>query len=143
MFKQRLILHPQSLSLTSGTAKWSGHSPVHDKQSTIQPRALHGHLYLLNARIQGSLPGLLPGEDGVALAADLSGRWTHSRCGRRKACRGKRTGRWIQADKRDAGGNRGPKGTADDSVIDKLVNSHLQQHTAYFLIPLCYRCSIT
>lgn len=74
------------VSLTSGTAQWSGHPFVHDKQCPIQARSLHGHLYLLDAGIQSSLPGLLSGEDSVAMAADLSRRWTHSRSSRCKAC---------------------------------------------------------
>lgn len=73
-------------SLTSGAAQRGGHSFVHDEQRTVQPGALHGHLDLLDAGVQSSLPGLLSGEDGVTLTAYLSQRWTlscHSGC---KAC---------------------------------------------------------
>lgn len=51
---------------------------------------MHGHLYLLDTWVQSSLPGLLPGEDGAALAADLSGGRANSRCSRCKAWRGKK-----------------------------------------------------
>lgn len=108
-FLSTFILHPHSLSLTSGTAQWSGHSSVHDKQCTIQPRALHGHLDLLDAGVQSSLPGLLSGEDGIALAADLGGRCTHSCCRRCKACGG---GGWMDSSRKkdNAGGTKKPKG---------------------------------
>lgn len=85
-------------SLTSGTAQRRGHPSVHDEQCTVQPRALHGHLDLLDAGVQRSLPGLLSGEDGVALAAHLRGRWTRSsrrRGGRRKTCGGERG--WMKS----------------------------------------------
>lgn len=95
---KRLALHPHSLSLTSGTAQWCGHSSVHDEHCTVQPRAVHGHLDLLNARVQSSLPGLLSGEDGVALAADLSGRWTHYRGGRCKVCG---EGGWMDSSRKE------------------------------------------
>lgn len=64
-------------SLTSGTAQRRGHSFVHDEQCSIQAWALHGHLYLLNARIQGSLSGLLSREHIITLAAHLRCRWPH------------------------------------------------------------------
>lgn len=83
---------PRSLLLTSGAAQWSGHPFVHDKQRAVQPRALHGHLYLLDAGVQSSLPGLLSGEDGIALAVGLCGWWTDSRYSRGKAWGGKK---WI------------------------------------------------
>lgn len=70
---------PPSLPLTSGAAQRRGHPPVHDQQGAVQPGALHGHLDLLDAWVQSPLPGLLPGEDGVALAADLGGRRADSR----------------------------------------------------------------
>lgn len=58
-------------SLTSGTAQWRGHPFVHEELRAVQAGALQGHLYLLDAGVQGSLPLLLSGEDGVTLAADL------------------------------------------------------------------------
>lgn len=116
-------MHPHSLLLTSGTAQWSGHPFVHDEQCAVQPRALHGHLYLLDARVQGPLPILLSGEDGVALATDLSRRWTHGRCGRGKAWIGGEDGwmdGWIQAEKSDAGGTKGAERMEENSLIMKL-----------------------
>lgn len=95
------------LSLTSGTAQRSGHSSVHDEQCALQPRAMHGHLYLLDARVQSSLPGLLPGEDGAALAADLSGRRANSHCSRCEAWRGRK----MDSETRDAGGTAEDYGT--------------------------------
>lgn len=73
-------------SLTSGAAQRGGHSFVHDEQRTVQPGDLHGHLDLLDAGVQSSLPGLLSGEDGVTLTAYLSQRWTLSCRSGRKAC---------------------------------------------------------
>lgn len=78
-FKRRSKLR-RCRSLTFGTAQGRGDSFVHDEQRSVEPRALQGHLYLLNAWVQSSLPGLLSGEDGIALAVDLSGRWTRSCC---------------------------------------------------------------
>lgn len=95
-------MHPHSPLLTSGTAQRSGHPFVHDEQCAVQPRALHGHLYLLDARVQGPLPVLLSGEDGVALAADLSRRWTHGRCGRGEAWIGGEDG-WMDGEECDGG----------------------------------------
>lgn len=80
-------------SLTFGTAQRGGHPFVHDEQSAIQPRALHGHLDLFDAWVQGSLPGLFSGEDGVALAADLCGGRTNSSCSSCKSWGWKMDGR--------------------------------------------------
>lgn len=63
-------------SLTSGTAQRRGHSFVHDEQCSIQAWALHGYLYLLYARILGSLSGLLSREHIITLAAHLRCSWT-------------------------------------------------------------------
>lgn len=115
------IKHTHCLSLTSGTAQWCGHSSVHDEKCAIQPRALQGHLYLLDARVQSSLPGLLPGEDGMALAAELCGWWTHSSCGGCKAW-----GVWME-ESREKGGCRKNKRTTEDSPSLNL--EILQQYT--------------
>ena len=127
----RLILHPHPLLLTSGTAQWSGHPFVHDEQCAVQPRALHGHLYLLDARVQGPLSVLLSGEDGAALAADLSRRWTHRRCGRGKALKGGvgfKHKRVMQEEQ------KGPKG---QKILPWSLNfPYLWHHIAYFIFQL-------
>lgn len=81
-------------SLTFGTAQRGGHPFVHDEQRAIQPRALHGHLDLFDAWVQGSLPGLFSGEDSVALAVDLCRGWTDSSCSSCKSWRWKMDG-WM------------------------------------------------
>lgn len=80
--------------LTPGTAEGGGHPFVHDQQGPVQAGPLHGHLDLLHSGVQGSLAGLLSGEQGVPAGEQLGGRQTHGRRSRGKACGGERMAEW-------------------------------------------------